>query len=79
MNDFEQIEKDVDMLKQSMLYLNELASKQSEDIDTLEDHIQTSKKELSAGVEEVEEVENQHSYPYYKYAIIAVGILWFVL
>ena len=76
MNDFEQIEKDVDMLKQSMLYLNELASKQSEDIDTLEDHIQTSKKELSAGVEEV---ENQHSYPYYKYAIIAVGILWFVL
>jgi|APCry1669189101_1035198.scaffolds.fasta_scaffold195587_1 t-SNARE complex subunit (syntaxin) len=76
MKDFEQIEKDVDMLKESMLYLNELASKQSEDIDTLEDHIQTSKKELSAGVEEVEE---QQSYPYYKYAIIAVGLLWFVL
>jgi cell division protein FtsL len=71
----EKIEKDVDMLKESMLYLNELTYAQSKDIDTLEDHIQQSKKELLAGVEEVEE----QSYPYYKYAIIAVGLLWFML
>ena len=74
----EKIEKDVDMLKESMIYLKELTYAQSQDIDTLEDHIQQSKKEMSEGTEEISSSSSYFSYSYYPYAI-AAGILWFIL
>lgn len=74
----EKIEKDVDMLKESMIYLKELTYAQSQDIDTLEDHIQQSKKEMSEGKEEISSSSSYFSYSYYPYAI-AAGILWFIL
>jgi t-SNARE complex subunit (syntaxin) len=77
MSDLEKIEKDVDMLKESMIYLKELTYAQSQDIDTLEDHIQQYKKEMSEGTEEISS-SSYFSYSYYPYAILA-GILWFIL
>ena len=76
MTDLEKIEKDVDMLKDSMIYLKELTNAQEEKIDTLEDHIQRSKKEMCEGTEEIS--SSSYSYTYYPYAIL-VGILWFIL
>ena len=76
MTDLEKIEKDVLILKDSMIYLKELTNAQEEKIDTLEDHIQRSKKEMSEGTEEIS--SSSYSYSYYPYAI-AVGILWFIL
>ena len=78
MSDLEKIEKDVDMLKDSMIYLKELTYAQSQDIDTLEDHIQRSKKEMYEGTEEISSSSSYSSYSYYPYAI-AVGIIWFIL
>lgn len=74
MTDLEKIEKDVLILKESMIYLKELTNAQEEKIDTLEDHIQRSKKEMYEGTEEI----SSSSYSYYPYAILA-GILWFIL
>lgn len=74
----QKIEKDVLILKDSMIYLKELTNAQSQDIDTLEDHIQRSKKEMSEGTEEISSSSSYYSYSYYPYAI-AVGILWFIL
>ena len=76
MTDLEKIEKDVLILKDSMIYLKELTNAQEEKIDTLEDHIQRSKKEMYEGTEEIS--SSSYSYSYYPYAI-AVGILWFIL
>lgn len=73
----EKIEKDVLILQDSMIYLKELTYAQSQDIDTLEDHIQRSKKEMSEGTEEISS-SSYSSYSYYPYAILA-GILWFIL
>ena len=73
----QKIEKDVLILKDSMIYLKELTNAQSQDIDTLEDHIQRSKKEMSEGTEDISS-SSYSSYSYYPYAI-AVGILWFIL
>ena len=74
-----QLERDVLMLKDSMLYLHELTYEQHEQLDTLEEHIQRSKQEMNHGVEELEEAQESYT-SYYKYAtIIGAGLLWFLL
>jgi len=75
-----QLERDVLMLKDSMLYLHDLTYEQHEKLDTLEEHIQQSKQEMTNGVITLEETQESYVSYYYKYATVAVaGLLWFLL
>jgi t-SNARE complex subunit (syntaxin) len=75
-----QLERDVLMLKDSMMYLHDLTYEQHEKLDTLEEHIQQSKREMENGVVALEETQESYVSPYYKYAtIVAAGIVWFML
>ena len=75
---YEQIEKDVIQLNESMNILHELVHEQQESIDTIEEFIHETKNEIIVGKEELKEGESYLSFTH-KIGIGLIGIVCMIL
>ena len=75
---YEQLERDVVQLRESMIVLNYLVKNDQETIDTLEDFIHTSKEEVKEAHQELI-VANEYSHATNTMYYIMGGIASFVL
>ena len=75
---YEQLEKDVIQLNESMNILHELIHEQKESIDSIEEFIHETKKEVIVGKEELKESDSYLSFTH-KIGISLIGIVCVIL
>jgi t-SNARE complex subunit (syntaxin) len=80
MSKYDQLEKDVIDLQTSMRIIQDIILSQQEPIDSLENHIETSKKEVEKGEESLKEGETIQSDNRFSYIMgVLAGVATVVL
>ncbi len=75
---YEQLEKDMDQLRESMIILNYLVKQDQEPLDTLEDFIHTSKEEVKEAQHELT-LSTEYSHSTHTFYYIMGGIASIIL